>query len=349
MNRSRLPEKIALAAALFAGDVSAGANSVDPESQKQLPPEILKQQNFETLKSFILDTQIRPFFENPEYFEYHEGGKFSEEEEFLRWSHIPHVGDIFHDVGVDFYEVSEGETLDHIKEKLLPLYVHLAEQKGRMNGFNIFAKDVHAGMMLPIPVESKERKISDEEFLRFAYESLGEMLVDPDYGDFIRVLLEHYSEEEIILRLLAIAKQESGGRPIGQFELHRYEPQYKTFSYSIFHILMMGPGEKARQELGMTIGQTYHPKNAIKLFFAFMIEKLFEGKSRKKSRENVEEKFVKLFALDQDFARFYNGKKWEMLNPEYLANIYDYYNHGRAIFLQNGIEMPFLEEMTKTP
>lgn len=350
MKRSPFGEKLALTAALFAGG-HASEQSKPPQGEKEFYSEHHLSIEKTSFRDFILQTERKPIFQNPEFFEYHDGGNFSPEEILMRTQNIDGTGTLFHDVGLDFYVVQKGETLEEIKKKLSNTYLYLQHQPGRMNGFNILAKNIEPEMMLPVPLEKDERKISDQEFLAFAYEAIEEMLDDPEYGEFIKFLREKMSDEKIAISLLAIAKKESGGKPIGQFELHRYEPKYKVFSYSIFHVLNIGPGLVARQELGMTIGQTYHPENAVKLFFAFLIEKLLENKNREK--ENVlakaKEKFLEFFELDEDFASFYNGKKWKTLNPGYLHEIHEYFGEAEHYFGENGILVVSLQKKPKTP
>lgn len=135
--------------------------------------------------------------------------------------------------------------------------------------------------------------------------------------------------------MLAIAKQESGGKPIGQFELHRWEPHQSAFSFSLFHVLMKGAGMRARQHLDMTEGQLYHPKNAAKLFLAFLCEKSRKGKLCDPER------FFPLMKNLNSFARFYNGAAWKRINPHYTRHLRKYYH-------QSGKIIPPQEKETKT-
>lgn len=345
-------EGLALAAALAGGEPQS--KTVRPQNTAEsLVHHESEPVGPDTFKDFILQTEVKPIFQNPEYFVYHEDGEYSAEEMEVRTEMVNGVGTIFHDVGLDFYLVQEGETREGIREKLEAVYPYLREQEGRMNGFNIAAKDVMPGLMLPVPVEQNERKISDQEFLKFAYGAIEEMEHDGEYGEFIHALREQCSDEKIAISLLAIAKQESGGKPIGQFELHRFEPKYDTFSYSIFHVLMMGPGETARKGLGMTVGQTYHPENAVKLFFGYMVEKILEPHVSRREKPEVvaraKKKFVELFELDERFVSFYNGRAWKMMNPEYLEQIQGYYGEAQHYFWENGAVTASLEPHTKTP
>lgn len=354
MKKTHFGEALALSAALAGGDTTQ--RRFDSAHLFEERP-VVEQQEMgveeEPLKDFILQTEVKKIFKNPEFFVYHEDGEFSEQEKSLRTEKIDGTGTIFHDVGLDFYVVQKGETLDEIRTKLTASYPYLQKQTRKIDGFNIGKSHVSAEMMLPIPLEKDERKISDQEFLKFAYETIEEMEDDPEYGEFIHALREHYSDEKIAISLLAIAKQESGGKPIGQFELHRFEPKYQTFSYSIFHVLMIGPGEAARKELGMTLGQTYHPGNAIKLFFAFAIEKILEPKAANREnllvRENAKKQFVELFEFTEKSVASINGRAWKRYNPEYLQNIHGYYGEAQHYFGENGILVASLETRRNTP
>lgn len=353
MKKSYFGEALALSAAL-AGSDTTQRKFDSGHLFEERPADVQKEARIgkESLKEFILQTDVKPIFQNPEFFVYHEDGKFSPDELALRTEKIKGVGTIIHDVGLDFYLVQKEDTLDVIRNKLELEYSYLENQHGRMNGFNIRSEDVKPGMLLPIPLEKDERKVTDQEFLKFVYQTIVEMEEDPEYGEFVHALRQTCSDERIAISLLAIAKQESGGKPIGQFELHRFEPKYKTFSYSIFHVLMMGPGETARKELGMTIGQTYHPGNAMKLFFGFVIEKILEPQIEKREDPNViakaKQKFIKLMKLGEDFATFYNGN-WKKMNPEYYGQVQGYYGEAQHYFGENGILVAALGDKRQTP
>lgn len=130
--------------------------------------------------------------------------------------------DVFNDVGMTFYVVQRGDTLGGIRRKLIKLseYKYLEDQPGKLESFNIPARELQAGMLIPIPY--------------------------------------------------------------------------------------------------MTERQLYYPKNACKLFFAFMVEKILEsGRSGSKAKGYL----VKLFELGPEMATFYNGSGWRRTNPRYLPNI----------------------------
>lgn len=343
--------------ALGAGIALSGAacNEMPENSKKVSTIDGTRQHTsiLDELPDFLSDVKEPAIYDNPEYYVFHENGEFGPQEQLSRTLALPTGGSIFIDVGLDFYEVEQGDTLASIRKKLaqMPGYAYLVNQTGRMNGFNIHAGDIEPSMKLPIPVESNSRRISDEQFLRFAYEALYEIVDDPEYGLAVQHLRQHYSDEYIVAALLAIAKQESGGNPIGQFELHRYEPRHHAFSYSIFHVLMQGPGLSARKELGLTLGQTYHPKNAIKLFFGYVLEKFLEGKS--KNHLDVQQKaaqgLVEIFELNDNFACFYNGKRWKQMNPDYLNNVQNYYQEAEHLFRSNGTQFAVKSRKPSTP
>ncbi len=82
---------------------------------------------------------------------------------------------------------------------------------------------------------------------------------------------------------------------------------------------------KARQNLNMTEGQLYHPKNAAKLFLAFLCEKSRRGRSCNP------EKFFPLMKNLNKFARFYNGTAWRRINPHYTRNLKKYYRDSKRV------------------
>ena len=129
---------------------------------------------------------------------------------------------------------------------------------------------------------------------------------------------------------IAVAKQEGGGRPLGQFTLHRWEHHKKAFSFSYFHVLMKGPGLTARRKLNLTEGQLLHPENAVMLFLAFLIEKT-------KERAKHADRYFPIWEHDEDFAKFYNGGKWKEKNPDYLVNLERYYQEADAHLDEDGV------------
>ena len=150
------------------------------------------------------------------------------------------------------------------------------------------------------------------------------------YGPEIERVLQKINLRELVATMVAIAKQEGGGLPLGQFSLHRYESHKRTFSYSYFHVLMRGPGEEARQTLNLTKGQTCHPINAVKLFLAFMIEKTGE-------RRRYVDRYFPISEHENEFAEFYNGRRWKKTNPDYLNNFWTYHREADAQLSEDGL------------
>lgn len=269
----------------------------------------------------IASTKLKDYANEAEYFKAFERGEFSREDRAERKRTLAPGVDVFDDIGMTFYVVQRGDTLGGIRRKLskLPQYAYLKDQPQKLESFNIPARELQAGMLIPIPLENDDRMLTDEQFAKYAYRALNDLLTDERYGPFLRKLHKEKSDEEIVAAMMAIAKQESGtSGKIGSLELHRWEPGHNKFSFSIFHVLMEGPGLKARRNLNMTEGQLYHPRNACKAFFAFMVEKILEsGRSDSKAKGYL----VKLFELGPEMATFYNGSAWRRTNPRYLPNI----------------------------
>ena len=260
-------------------------------------------------------------FDHPAFFRQVPHGRFSEAEQAHRTRRLAHGEVVFRDIGLTFYRVAPHDTIDKIREKLLqyPEFQHLRQQKEKLKSFNIPARHLKVGMWLPIPLPNEDREISDEQFALFAGRAVEDVLRHKEYGVSLKkYLAQAGGKSALVATMVAVAKQESGGLPIGQFELHRWENHHQVFSFSLFHILMKDAGITARQKLNMTEGQCYHPQNAAKLFLAFIIEK---GKGVKKAKDV----FFPIQKRPKQFAKFYNGKAWQRTNPEYDNNIVRYY------------------------
>lgn len=232
-------------------------------------------------------------------------GEFSDEERALRTFKMGEGIYMRHDVGLNYYLVQEGDSFAVITEKLsrFPFFAYLKDlPKSKIKTFNISGTDLHPGKWIVIPPHrSPVEGLTDAKFVSDCREAIKEIKDNPIYGRFIVGLLYVVNEDQIIATMLACAKTESGSGRLDQFALYRYQTKYKAYSYSLFHILMHGAGLKARQNLGMTEGQTLYPKNSVKLFLAFIIEKDSEN-------------FYDLFPLDEKserFATFYNGN-WKL-------------------------------------
>lgn len=265
----------------------------------------------------------------PSYSKFHIDGEMTPEEIRGKTIHLADDVSIIDDTGVYFYVVTKSDkTIEEIKDKLLryPEFAHLKDQHG-LKSFNIRSRHLKPGMKIPIPQMNSEREISDEQFRLDAHTALKQILKNDDYGATIKHILEKpgMTEEKLIKSLLAIAKQESGGAQIGQFEFHRYEGDngHSEMSLGYGHVLMQGSGLKARKTLGMTEGQTFNITNATKLIFGFLVEKSKDDPTDLWDFFPFTEKNL------EDFASFYNGKNWRSTNPDYAKNVWQYYKSAR--------------------
>jgi hypothetical protein len=277
----------------------------------------------------------RPRIERNAYFDGHpeylvpvEGGEFSASERKERLEVLKGGEQIFHDIGLDFYKVRAGDNPTSIRKKLAkyPEYAHLAQQTNKLHSFNIPSRSLQVDMWLPIPLENEDRQLTDEQFAGYAKEGIDDLKGHTEYGPIVRSIIEEVGESDLVATMIAVAKQESGGLPLGQFELHRWEKKYRAFSFSMFHVLMEknGPGLTARRELDLTEGQTYHPRNAVKLFIGFMAEKAGDP--------------TKYFPVDQNissFASFYNGTAWRRTNPGYDQHVISYYRAAQKLLKEH--------------
>lgn len=262
--------------------------------------------------------------DNPEYADDFPGGEFSKEEKKERTKILSPGCAILEDVGLDFYLVQQNDSIDKIRTKLLrhpERYGYLKEQTERLESFNIDTDDLRPGMWIPIPINNAERKVSDEDFFRYAKMGVNDAVLDATYSEPTKHILGRVSEDELAATLVAIAKQESGGAPIGTFEYERYEPRYGVFSYSPYHVLDIGTGKQVRQTLGMTRGQTYHPENATLLALGFIIEKSHDA-------QVAPENFFPIDKHAEQFASFYNGGSWATTNPYYVKGLLNYYHEA---------------------
>ncbi len=256
--------------------------------------------------------------------------------------------EILEDVELNFYKVRAGDTIDKIRTRLarIPGFAYIASQREKIKSFNIPDRELQRGMWLPIPLENKDRYITDEQFARYAARAVRKMETDPEYGSYVHEILQHISETELVASLVAVAKQEAGGEPIGQFELHRWEPTHNVFSFSVYHILMEDAGLKARRTLNLSEGQLYHPENATRLFLAYLKEKSVKPGA--------------VFPLDKNteaFALHYNGRYWRRINPNYPRNIRSYYRDAEEMIaamstgniIDKPVELETVPKPTPTP
>ena len=285
------------------------------------------------------DVECRPrYYLDPEYFRQVPNGKFPAAESKRRLKHFPHGETVWHDVGVTFYLVQKGDTIEKIRQKLgrYKEYEFLLEQTYELSSFNNLSGSLKIGMRIPIPWPDEKRELSNDRFIKETLSAIHEMKKNEAYGQAVMAMIKKAGGiESLAATMLAVAKQESGGAPLGQFEFHRYEPGHEVFSYSIFHVLMEGPGLTARRTLNLTEGQLYHPRNATKLFLAFMIEKCHEYVDSEKQYWDPQE-FFPLDKHPRAFAAFYNGSNWEETNPNYAENIVQYYNEAAKMIEKLG-------------
>lgn len=257
-------------------------------------------------------------------------GEFSKEERVKRIKVLGKGVKIFVDIGLEFYYVKSGDSIARIRAKLLqfPQYQFLEDQKMKLQSFNIPNNELRAGMWIPIPLQNDERHVDDESFAADARWAVRNMKENKTYGALVKKILAlpNMDEKKLVASMLAVAKQESGGLPIGQFEFHRWEGHGKhhEFSFTMFHVLMTGPGLAARRNLNMTEGQTYDTRNAVRLFIAFLAEKANECKA------DLTKFFPFCAASLDDFATFYNGAGWRNNNKRYPGSILKFYEEALA-------------------
>lgn len=261
----------------------------------------------------------------PSYFKFHPNGEMTPEEIRGKTIHLADDVSIIDDTGIYFYVVTKSDkTIEEIKDKLLryPEFAYLKDQHG-LKSFNIRSRHLKPGMKIPIPQMNRERVVTDDQFRINVRTALKQILKNGDYGPTIKHILEKpgMTEDKLINSLLAIAKQESGGEQIGQFEFHRYEGDngHDEMSVGFGHVLMQGYGLKARKNLGMTEGQTFNITNAAKLIFAFLVEK------SNRETKDLQDFFPFTEKNLESFATFYNGGGWRTTNPNYAKNIWNYY------------------------
>lgn len=247
------------------------------------------------------------------------------------------------DHGLYFYFVqNKGETVSGIYDKLMPFskFAYLKNvPKTGVSGGNIPILQVK--MWIPLPQKIESRKLENEQFVNYCHEAIQELLRDPIYGERMKKILNEAGFKELFAVLLAVAKTECGKKPLGQFQFHRWENDIRAFSYSIFHVLMEknrdgsdGPGLRARKKLNMSVGQTYHPKNAAKLFLAYLIEKSREFSPFGKKYFNSPEKFFPLSENFKEWSVFYNGENFD---PNYRRKTEENYRESLEWFSGKGL------------
>ncbi len=253
-----------------------------------------------------------------------------------RQKRIYYVGteSLLKDGSTYFYRVKKGDTLEKIKKKF-EVYTKFEYLKNRpSNGlisFNIHPPSkLPRGELIPIPSETEHNEILPQLFFNYCHEAITDMSAHPLYGRRIQSLVRFMGMKNLLAALYAIACAESGDvAKLGVTAFHRYEGNKDPgcFSYSMFHVLMEGPGKKARRNLNLTVGQTYHPKNAAKLCLAFLCEKFNPGYAQRNGDINL------LFddeGQTQKFIAMYVGK----VNDGYVKRLSGSYAAAQQ-FLQD--------------
>lgn len=307
----------------------AGSTALGVEAGVREPAKALRAEATTSMRAAVLPLEHPTFGQDAEWFAHHPGGQYTEAERKARLQVLERGERIFHDVELDFYLVQPGDTIFSITKRLslYPQYAYLARQQARLQSFNISPRELEARLWIPIPLENQDRHITDEQFVLWAREGLRSMVRHHGYGKEVAHLmsLSGMTQNKLIATALAVARQESGGNPLGTNEFHRWEGagSHREFSFSMFHILMTpgGPGLRARKALMMTEGQTYHPTNATMLFVAFLIEKM---------RETTADEAGDLLPFDdpkkiERFSSFNNGRAWRSMNPRYTRNLSAFY------------------------
>jgi len=305
-------------------DITSGEDTHDHDFQ----PVVMQGEVLEDLQGVPFPDAPKTFWDNKsEYFKPYSNGKFPQAEFDKNRTVLAKGVEIYKDMDLIFYKVQPGDSIFTIKAKLRkhkdrPEFKHLRWKRSRLTGFNIPAKNVEKGTWIPLPTPSKHRILTDEQFLNYAYEAIEDMEQDSTYGKYISRMMETVPKRDLMSLMLAVAKQESGGKPLGQFEWHAFEKHHHVFSYSLFHVLMKGVGLEVRRDLNMTQGQTYHPRNAARLFLAFIIHKT--------GNDKPEDLFPMSTDHMEDFASLYNGN-WQKYNPEYPINVMKYFEEAQNL------------------
>jgi len=282
-----------------------------------------------------MSKELNQYLSNPDFSRPFPNGEFTDEERAERTKVLSPDVEILEDVGLVFYRVRGEKNRTEIAKKLAEAdpdrFGYLLNKAEKIESFNIPRKSLQANMWIPIPVPKEHRKIDDNHFKEFAEDAISDMQADPVYKEYVEELLEQVPKDKLVAVMAAVAKQESGGsQGTGTYELHRYEHSHQCFSFSHFHVLMEGPGLKARRKLNMTEGQIYHPRNSCRLFLAFLIEKTKEMTgSGPKATTAVAKSLGRRLPFDdrektERFASFYNGSSWRRTNPQYM-NVIKYY------------------------
>ncbi|EKE28469.1 MAG: hypothetical protein ACD_3C00054G0009 [uncultured bacterium (gcode 4)] len=151
----------------------------------------------------------------------------------------------------------------------------------KTQSFNIWKQDaVKDNMLLPIPLDSRNREISDAKFAFYCKRAIEDMKSNQKYSVKTKEFIDlAWWEKNLVAIMVAFARSETSEdfrfftQKIWFNELHRWEERYRSFSFTYYHILMDWPWFKARLKLNLTEWQCYHPQNAWMLFLWYWIEK----------------------------------------------------------------------------
>jgi len=241
------------------------------------------------------------------------------------------------DIGLTFMLTKTGDSRDGLCAEVKQTepggrkFSYLEPGTSKYQSINIPANKLPTNRWIPLPLESTQRKLTSEQFFNYASQAIDEMIAgtnerDKAYSEAVKLLVEKIGKKELMCLMVATAKQESGGAPLGQFVFHRWEAGRNDFSHTIFHIMLEGPGAEARRKLEMTPGQMNHPKNSCKMFLAFAIEKhlgRYKG-TIAPSAEKTAKFIYKKYQNTEEWINFYNGGGWKNYNPDYATNLKKY-------------------------
>mgnify|MGYP001612602878 FL=1 len=215
-----------------AGMIGIGALEV---ARRGLSDESMEQRKEEKKdESLYVPVERNDFFDdNSEYLQTvtQKNGEWSREQRARRRRKLTNGEELFDDVGLTFYLVRKGDTISEIRERLgsHPEFHYLKTQTAKLDSFNIPAKKLRANLWIPIPTESKDRELSEAQFVAYAQTAIKEMWQDEAYKKELDRILQKVSVRELVMTMLSIAKQEGGGKKLGQFELQRWESHQGAF------------------------------------------------------------------------------------------------------------------------
>lgn len=185
---------------------------------------------------------------------------------------------------VYIYTVKKWDTLGWIKLKLqnfsplsyLSWEWYWISAWTWFNISKIAEKVIQPWMEIPVPIEHTKRKKTVSEFKNSAKSAIADMKNNWVYKNKINDLIKTYWENTIVNMMVAYAKSESSpdslNGMIGHFALYRWEQNHNCASYWYYHILKEWAWWRAFKNLGMTVWQSFDPKNSWKLFLAYCCE-----------------------------------------------------------------------------